>query len=323
VPDALREGDALLYRRASNGSGHTMVVLQVGETKDKKLTVEVASGNVPPRQPQWESEAASKSRFTDNEGGGPTQNSLGETYSHIGGGLKRWRVAKNVGGYWTNTFMQGDEASWIDDTDYERIGKRPAQFDDLLGEVPPEEKRDALLKIITDARLHLESYPASCSARERREKAFDELYKLMNSYHFSYKSKEQVDKVYRTRADYVFAELVYEKSRTCCWNSSTSFMYLIIMDYVASLEQQAGPCVAPPVFMVQGGGFGAFKAFAQQTGRDLQWKPWSADETCPQQGVVDDTEAEHAWTAYCDLFPKNNSTGADAGADGSSPDAGP
>jgi hypothetical protein len=323
VPDGLRVGDAMLYRRARNGSGHTMVAVRVGENSAGKTTVNVVSGNVPPRQPKWESEAASKSRFTDDEGGGPSANSKGEIYSHLGGGLKRWRVAKLKNGVWVNTFMTGDEASWIDDTDYERIGKRPKQFEDLLGEVPPEEKRDALLKVIEDARMHLQSYPASCAARERREKAFKELYKLFNSYHFSYKSKEEVDKLYRVKADYVFAMLVYEKSRTCCWNSSTSHMYQIVMDYAMQLEAQSSTCAPPPIFMVQSGGFHAFKKFAKDTGRELQWKPWSADETCPQKNVTDDTEAVQLWTDYCDVFPKNNSTGADAGADSFSPDAGP
>jgi hypothetical protein len=323
VPDALRTGDAMLYRRAANGSGHTMVAMRVGQNLAGKTTVQVASGNVPPRQPQWESEAASKSRFTNNEGGGPSKNSKGEIYSHLGGGLKRWRVAKNKQGYWINTFMSGDEASWINDKDYDRIGKRPEQFEKLLGEVPPEEKRDALLKTIADARHHLEQYPASCAARERRELAFKELYKLFNSYHFGYKKKLEVDKLHRVRADYIFAELVYEQSRTCCWNSSTNHMYQIIMDYAAQLEARSPTCVPPPVFMVQGNGFHAFQQFAKDTGRMLMWIPWSADETCPQKGVSDDIEAAHLWTNYCDVFPKNISTGADAGADGSSADAGP
>ena len=49
----------------------------------------------------------------------------------------------------------------------------------LLGEVSPEQKRDALLVLIEDNRNHLRLYPASCSARERREEAFKDLYELM------------------------------------------------------------------------------------------------------------------------------------------------
>lgn len=328
VPDAVREGDAMLYRRASNGSGHTMVVLQVGENSEGKITLEVASGNVPPRQPSWESQAASKNRFTSQEGGGLSENSKGEVYAKIGGGLKRFRVAKIRNGYWVNTFMQGDEAHWINDTDWQRIGQRPETFKTLLGEVPPEEKRDAFLKMIEDARDHLRKYPASCAARERREDAFNELYDVFNSYHFGYKDKKEVDLLYRINEDYVFAALVYEKSKTCCWNSSTSQMHEIIMDYAESLEQPEGTCADPPIFMAKGGGYAAFKAFAVANGKGSQWVKWSADETCPQAGVLDDIEAEHAWTDYCEwLSAKNNSTGGDAGADGSdsgvnSPDAG-
>jgi hypothetical protein len=321
VPEALREGDALLYRRASNGSGHTMVVLQVGENSEGKTTAQVASGNVPPRQPSWESEAASKNRFTSQEGGGLSENSKGEVYAKIGGGLKRWRVAKVKSGYWVNTFMQGDEASWIDDSDWQRIGQRPETFKTLLGEVPPEEKRDAFLKMIEDARDHLRKYPASCAARERREDAFFELYDVLGSYHFGYMDKKEVDVLYRKKEDYVFAKLVYEQSKTCCWNSSTSQMFEIIMDYAESLEQE-GVCTAPPIFKAVGGGYGAFKAFAVAQGKGSQWIKWSADETCPQAGVQNDTEAEQIWTGYCEWLSAKNAA-ADAGPDGLAPDAGP
>jgi hypothetical protein len=319
VPEALREGDALLYRRASNGSGHTLVVLQVGENSEGKITVEVASGNVPPRQPSWESEAASKNRFTNQEGGGLSTNSKGEVYAKIGGGLKRFRVAKIKSGYWVNTFMQGDEANWINDTDWQRIGERPDLFENLLGEVPPEEKRDAFLKMIEDARDHLRQYPASCAARERREDAFAELYDVMYSYHFGYMDKKEVDLLYRIKEDYVFAKLVYEKSKTCCWNSSTSHMFKIIMDYADSVEAQGGACAPPVVFKATNGGYDAFKAFAVSEGKGSQWINWSADESCPQAGVPNDIEAEQIWTGYCEwLSAKNASAGGDGGADGGS-----
>ena len=314
VPDALREGDALLYRRARNGSGHTMVVLRVGQTTEGKLTVEIASGNVPPRQPRWESQASSKTSFTDDEGGGPSKNSNGETYSHIGGGLKRFRVAKEVGGYWVNTFMKGDEASWIDDTDYDKIGKRPSQFDALLGEVDPKQKRQVLLKIINDARDHLRKYPASCAARERREKAFAELYTL-NLGEF-YLTNKETDQKYRKKEDYVFARLVYEKSRTCCWNSTNAKMFEVIMDHVDSQEKSAASCEAPPVFMVTNDGYSAFEAHAKTMGLQAYWKKWSADESCPQKNVTDDTEATHRWTSYCDLelFGKSHDSAGGSGS---------
>ena len=47
-------------------------------------------------------------------------------YSHLNGGLKRFRVAKVKSGKWFNTWMNADEASWINDTDYDKIGARLA-----------------------------------------------------------------------------------------------------------------------------------------------------------------------------------------------------
>jgi hypothetical protein len=110
--------------------------------------------------------------------GGPGSNFDGDACARLGGGAKRWRVAKNVGGCWTNTWMTGDEASWINSTDVARIAARPARFDQIFGQVAPAQQRAELLAQIEDARQHLARFPASCSARERREQAFAALYEL-------------------------------------------------------------------------------------------------------------------------------------------------
>jgi len=291
VPEAVRTGDTLLFRRARNGSGHTMVVMRVEHLTGGRMQLEDAYGNLPPAQPVWQDPAATKRNFTNDEGGGPSMNSVGETYSHIGGGLKRWRVAKDVDGRWTNTWMAGDEASWIDDRDFERIGARPARFDQLLGEVSPEERRDLLLSIIEEKRDHLRRYPASCSAREAR------LYELMSDELGV--TPAEVDAEYRILDDYVFAELDYNNSKTCCWNSSTSLMYSVIMEYNEALQESA--CTEPVVFMARDGGYALFQEYAASTGRADGWVPWSADESCPQADVLNDVEVEHAWTPWCSL----------------------
>jgi hypothetical protein len=297
VPEALRTGDTLLFRRARNGSGHTMVVVRVAALSGGRLQAEDVYGNLPPDQPVWQDQAATKRNFTNDEGGGPSTNSVGETYSHIGGGLKRWRVAKDVGGRWTNTWMAVDEASWMDDRDYDRIGARPMRFEALLGEVTPEERRDLLISIIEQKRDHLRRYPASCSAREAREQAFEDLYVLMQDELGM--TRDAVDVSYRALDDYVFAELDYSMSKTCCWNSSTAAMYRVIMD--REEERQSVMCDVPTVFMARGGGYDLFREYALSTGRGDQWVAWSADEACPQAGVLDDVELPHAWTAWCSL----------------------
>ena len=81
-------------------------------------------------------------------------------------------------------------------------------------------KRDLALSLIEDARSHLRRYPASCSARKKREDAFSTLYDV-NADHF-WMTPEQTDAAYRQLEDYVFAPLIYNRSRTCCWNSSTT-----------------------------------------------------------------------------------------------------
>ena len=75
-------------------------------------------------------------------------------------------------------------------------------------------------------------------------------------------------------------------------------MFEIIMEYNQSLMSDS--CQAPVVFKCQGGGYDVFEQYAQQTGRGHLWKPWSADESCPQQNVTNDTEVETDVAAWCD-----------------------
>ena len=298
--EALRTGDVLVERWQANGIGHTLLVKQVTELDGGKKDAQLASGSMPRRQPKWEGAIASKQYFTNEYTGG-------EGYVQFGGGLKRWRVAKNWNGKWTNSWMKADEASWINDTDTAKLKARPAQFETLLGEVPPEQMRDAYLAIINDARTHLSNYPASCSAREKRENAFRSLYQL-NEDKFGM-TPAQTDAKYRKLEDYVFAELVYEKSKTCCWNSTTSDMYAIIMDYEKSLQESA--CTAPVVFKSSAGGkYQAFADYAKATGREAKWKAWTEDEPCAGKNVDADTESEHKWIPYCEATGSGGSGGS-------------
>ena len=296
-PDAVRTGDVLVHRWQKHGIGHTLVVKKVTELGGGQRDAEVVSGSMPRRQPKWESPVSSKAQFTQDDAGGPGENSDGVAYAALGGGIKRFRVVKNVGGYWMNTWMAADEASWISDTDYEAIAARPGQFEQTLGDASPEQKRDSLLEIVEDARNHLRQYPASCSARNKREDAFADLYELMQS-EFS-TSPAQVDADHRIFEDYVFAKLEYTESKTCCWNSTTAAMFQIVMDYNQSLQQDQ--CTAPEVFKCSGGGYQVFADFTAQTGRAHLWKPWTEDESCPQAGVTDDTIVESAATLWCDI----------------------
>jgi hypothetical protein len=302
VPEAVRPGDTLLQRWQKNGIGHTLVVKDVEPIAESSLDVTTISGSMPRRQPKRESGIASKSYFTSAYAGGRGTNSEGHEYARLGGGLKRWRVTKNVDGYWTNTWMSADEAHWINSTDYPRIAERPERFQTLLGQVTPEQQRTQLLAQIEDARRHLARYPASCAARARRERAFEELYAV--SLRAFGQSPAEVDAAHRTLADSVFAELEYAASKTCCWNSSTSAMYEVIMDYAAAEQAAAeadGVCIEPTVFMSHDDGYARWAQHAAAIGQGAAWRPWSEDEACAQRDVPRDREAEHAGTPWCEL----------------------
>ncbi|RME26028.1 MAG: hypothetical protein D6806_06890 [Deltaproteobacteria bacterium] len=299
-PEALRQGDLLLERWQRRGIGHTLVVKHVEPGQNPgTLMAELVSGSMPRRQPKWEDPTASKRYFTSNMTGGEGTNWSGERYAELGGGLKRWRVARAQDGWWVNTILPEDLDYWISSTDYDAIAARPSQFEELLDKLDPEAARDALLAIIEDKRNHLRSHPASCSARIAREEAFRDLYDLMEE-HFGM-SKLEVDKQYRILDDYVFAELVYNQSKTCCWNSTTAAMYEIIMDYERNLQQQSEGCTEPVVFM-NDGGYDVFYQHAVEMGRENEWVDWSEDESCPQREVARDTEAEHLWSPFCEVF---------------------
>ncbi len=302
IPDSVRAGDTLIERWQRSGIGHTLVVKEVHDLPGGSKDVTTISGSMPRRQGVRESGQSSKSYFTSAYTGGPGVNSDGDQYAKLGGGLKRWRVAKNVGGYWTNTWMAGDEASWINSTAYARIGERPARFQQILGQVTPQQQRTELLQQIADARHHLSQYPASCSARERREHAFEQLYQVSRSA-FGQTTAE-VDATYRELADYVLGELEYTKSKTCCWNSSTAAMYDLVIKQAAAEQaaaEAAGTCIAPTVFASRQDGYQTWSAYAATLGRASDWKAWSEDEACPQRNVATDTVATVDATPYCEL----------------------
>jgi hypothetical protein len=301
VPDTVRAGDTLIERWQRSGIGHTLVVKEVAELPGGSKDVTTISGSMPRRQGVRQSGQSSKSYFTSNYTGGVGVAADGNEYAKLGGGIKRWRVTKNVNGYWTNTWMAADEASWINSTDYPRIAARPARFEQILGQVSPEQKKAELLTQIGEARHHLSQFPASCSARERREQAFHQLYQVGVQLG---ETKGEIDAEHRELEDYVLGALDYTKSKTCCWNSSTSAMFDIVMDKARAELAAAdanGTCIAPTVFASRTDGYALWASHAATLGRPADWRAWSEDEACPQRDVSQDTVSLSEATNYCAL----------------------
>jgi hypothetical protein len=301
-PRAIRAGDPLVERWQRTGIGHVFVTKSVEAISDGRIAAEVVSGSMPRRQPKWENAGSSQDAYTNTYTGGPGESwgDDGEPYAKLGGGLKRWRMATKRNGKWTNIVPPTDVESWIDSGDLEAIANRLQTFREILGELSIEERRTIATEQIEAAREHLRRYPASCSARERRETAFEKLYDIERE---AGNSRANVDARARTLEDFVFAKLVYQESRTCCWNSSTSGMYEMIMAKAqGEVENHTTQmCAAPEVFKVTDGGYDTFKAYAASVDRADEWVAWSADESCPQSGTDNDVIAEHGGASWCDV----------------------
>ncbi len=316
TPEGIRPGDLLIERWQSNGIGHVMVIKEVQWLDGGQAAAEIASGSMPRRQPKWESPTAAKMYFTSAKTGGEGDNWDGEAYVELGGGAKGFLNAFSEGGRWRNRVPTDRLDTWIPTSDTEARAARPEQFEALLAEADADELRDEILSLIESKRDHLRDHPSSCSAREMREQYFESLYDLMQRENGW--DRQRTDEEYRILDDYVFAELVYSESRTCCWNSTTNDMYEVIMDYNQSMvEADPDTCVDPVVFKVEDDGYDVFEAYAVDTGRGDIWVEWSADESCPQSGVENDTEMEHGWTEYCDVEDAigGNEGGGDEGGD--------
>ncbi len=307
-PESLRGGDLLLHRWQRRGIGHVLPILRRTDTDTTHFEVGLASGSMPRRQPLWESGSSARSEFLTEDAGSSDTNSDGDVYAALGGGLRRWRTATLSGGRWRNVVRSTDRTNYIDDADHAAISARVARLEQLLAQVTPELRRDGALERIQNARSHLSMYPASCSARTRREDAFVELYAVMSE--FFGEDRAEVDARYRTLADRVLGELTYAESRTCCWNSSTAAMQQIVLQYAEREQADAtarGMCVAPTVFRAEqadlaagGDGYARWRTFAQSIGRGAEWRAWSEDETCAGTAFQGDRATGRGTeTAFC------------------------
>jgi ribosomal protein S15P/S13E len=295
----VRAGDVLLERWQKEGIGHTIPVFRVTSPIDGKLAIEVATGSMPRRQPKYEDALQARYYFTMSATGGEGSASDGTPYAKLGGGIRRWRVAVAKGGRWQNAVPAADRVVAISDSDVEAIAARPKRFDELLITGSVDEQEAALTAKIQSSREHLLQHPASCSARETREKAFEALYALAPQLG---KTTKDIDDELRTTDDYVFGELEYEKSKTCCWNSTTPAMAEIILDLAREEKEAAdaeGVCRAPTVFRAQADGYQLWADHAAKMGRADDWLAWSEDEPCAQKDVAEDAIASFEGTPLC------------------------
>ncbi len=299
--EAAQGGDVLLERWQSKGIGHTLPLLKVESPLEGKLAITIASGSMPRRIPRWDEPLAGRRYFTADETGGVGETSDGTPYAKLGGGLRRWRTAVYAGGKWKNVVSAADKAVALEDADLDGISARPARFDEILVSGTVDEQVATIQQRLAQSREHLHESPASCSARTNREVAFSELRDLAPRLG---KTADQVEAEYRTLEDYVFGELEYAASKTCCWNTSTSKMADVVLDYARAEQDQAtadAVCVEPTVFKSRADGYELWKAHASSMGVGSEWKTWTEDEPCEQRGALEDVAMELKGTLFCSL----------------------
>ena len=299
---AAKPGDILVERFQKQGIGHTLPVTFVESPTPTSMRIGVASGSMPRRQAIIDTPEDSMHWFTNEAMGGPGNGFDGTPYAQLGGGLRRFRTPVAVNGRWQNIVPVASRGDWIRDEDLAGIAGRIAEFEQLLKPASPEEQRDGSLRLIEAARTRLRSTPATCSGRTAREDGFKSLYKVMKD-SFN-KDKAAVDTEFRKLEDYVFAELEYPKSKTCCWNSTSPAMADIVLDYAKKEQARAEVqrvCKLTP-FKNGGGGkpnYDLWKAHAATLNRAAEWKEWSEDERCEQRAVVEDALTANAKANQC------------------------
>jgi hypothetical protein len=301
-PTAAKAGDILVERFQKQGIGHTLPLYIAEATSPTRMRIGVCSGSMPRRQAVCDSPEDSIHWFTNQAMGGPGNGFDGSPFASLGGGLRRYRTPVAVSGRWQNIVPVASRGDWVRDEDLAGIAARTAQFEELLKPSSPAEQRDGAVRVIEGARTRLAGSPASCSGRTAREDGFKALYKVMKD-SFS-KDKAAVDAEFRKLEDYVFAELEYPKSKTCCWNSTNAAMAEIVMDYAKKEQARADVQKVCKVTVFKNGaggkpGYDLWKAHAASIGRAADWKEWSEDERCDQRAVAEDLLTDSAKANQC------------------------
>ena len=317
-PEATSAGDVLLERYQREGIGHTVPVFRAVTLPSGKLAATVASGSMPRRQAFWNEPQDARHYFVNEEMGGEGQASDGTPYAKLGGGIRRWRIAAKTGGTWSNIVAPQDQKVFISNKDLAAIAARPKKFDQIFAFGTPQERKDAAIVMIEAARTRLRGLPASCSARALREDGFQMLYTSLGE--LEQLEQQQIDAKYRKLEDYVFADLDYTKSKTCCWNTTTPAMAEIVLSQ-AKVEQDkataAKMCKQPTAFRAtKGGGDGytLWSSHAKEMGRAADWRAWSEDEPCAQKALPEDSISFRGQQDYCGTIAV--APDADAGVDG-------
>lgn len=280
--NALKGGDLLIERWQRDGIGHTVPVIRVEPNQDGTVQAWGVQGYMPARQAELLEPPRYHALFKNPYCGGPgeTWDTPPTPYVKLGGGLRRWRSPINRDGRWSNDVPVADRANYIEDTNLTALNERFANWDNVLRTGTPEEAFGIAKDNLEAARTKLTLKPASCSSRSLRETSWNQLIAAGAAIG---KSEADIRSENKELADYVFAELIYNQSKTCCWLTPGPEQYETIMGYAQKEQndaQAAGTCKQPTVFRQTNGNYDIWKTYAQAEGKT--WVDWTQDESpCP------------------------------------------
>lgn len=302
--EAVSGGDMLIKRWQFAGIGHLMNITHVVDNGDGTKAVSLVQGYMPPRQAEWLNPERAHPNFTNpySGGEGQTYDNPPRTYVSLGGGLRRWRTPVVISGRWNNIVPMADRGNYIEDTDHEALLERWRGFSTLLSTGNPERAYQIAQDNLEAAREKLRNRPASCSSRSGREASWTELFRTGQAIG---KSRETIVEENRKLEDFVFAELIYNQSKTCCWLKPDNTMYSIIMQYAEQEQADAAAnneCKQPTPFRLTDGSYDIWKNYATSIGRSADWRDWTRDENpCPAaDSTGSDPLTGAGEAAYCE-----------------------
>lgn len=299
-PLHIRGGDLQMHRSDNDGGiGHTITIQMVERMGENLVAVDVLQSYMPTLP--WIIDGYSELTGYEPD---PSVNS----------GLRRWRTPVLRDGRWHNEIDTSVAAQDM------QIMDAPDQFTQLF-DIDLQALVETRVNSIETARLGQYDNPNSCRRREDREAAFDELYELYRTnaelyqpLGFDYEPtlddiKPEVDRMYRTLDDFIWAEMNYDRSWICHWNPSDTTINNQMYDSVVAYNQQvalANGCEGLRIFRLENvsgangaGGLSDFSDFA--TG--FEFPAYNNDENGSLSGVVTDELADPNLIDYfCTIY---------------------
>ena len=117
-----------------------MLVMEQEDSVGGRMTVEVASGSYVAAPAEMGERSLKQIPIYSQECGGAGISDDGYAYAALGGGIKRWRHPKAIGGQYYNVVSDKDRDVFIESSNHVAIAERVTIYEEILGELPPSKR---------------------------------------------------------------------------------------------------------------------------------------------------------------------------------------